>query len=44
VARCVPVQEKVTVCRLVPHTVAKQVPCDTCDTCCPPPCYRKCCR
>jgi hypothetical protein len=44
VARCVPVQEKVTVCRLVPHTVEKQVPCDTCETCCPPPCCHKCCR
>jgi hypothetical protein len=41
VARCVPVQEKVTVCRLVPHTVAKQVPC---DSCCPAPCFHKCCR
>jgi hypothetical protein len=33
VARCVPVVENVTACRMVPRTVQKQVPCDTCDTC-----------
>jgi len=39
VSRCVPTQEQVTVCRLVPHVVEKQVPVETCCheaevTCC----------
>lgn len=32
VAVCVPCQETVTLCRMVPHTVCKQVP--VCDPCC----------
>jgi hypothetical protein len=35
VCKCVPVQEKVMQCRMVPRCVEKQVPCDTgCDTGC----------
>jgi hypothetical protein len=40
VSRCVAVQEKVNVCKLVPCTVEKQVPC--CETsCCEPTCCGK---
>ena len=39
VATCVPVVEKVTACRLVPHTVCKQVP--VCEPVCEPVCCKK---
>lgn len=38
VSRCVPVCEEVTACRMVAHTVQKQVACEnTCNTCCEKP-------
>ena len=37
VSRCVPVQEQVTLCRMVPRTVEKQVPVAEC-------CYSPCCE
>ena len=39
VATCVPVVEKVTACRLVPHTVCKQVP--VCEPVCEPTCCHR---
>jgi hypothetical protein len=34
VAKCVPVVETYTACRMVPHCVEKQVPVESCDSCC----------
>jgi hypothetical protein len=42
VAHCVPHQETVTCCRMVPHTVVKQVACcNPCETCCTPCCGKR---
>jgi len=41
VSVCVPVQETYTVCRMVPHTVTKQVAVETC--CATPCCSTTCC-
>jgi hypothetical protein len=42
VPKCVPVQETVTCCRIVPRTVVKQVAsCNPCETCCTPCCGKR---
>ncbi|MGH7171238.1 MAG: hypothetical protein ACRELG_13250 [Gemmataceae bacterium] len=44
VAKCVPCQQTVTCCRMVPHTVVKQVACgNTCGNTCCTPCCNTCC-